>query len=188
MYLQYIVTTESLDRLESIVEECSVRLPIDIQQRDEIKIKEIEPFMKDIVKKTVKYIQPAIPKFIKGRDAREELTDEMIKSLPTMGVVYKGMPGDRDLTIMAEATFIYRKYGGKEKIYVVSMDNNFKPNPIQVGSYLSGYMKYLGYDSTVRDELAQKFGFIGEEPYKLMETLKADIPDAKFPDFNQNIA
>ncbi len=189
MVLQHIVTNESLDRLEKIVEECSIRLPVDIIKRDEIKSKEIEPFMKENVKGTFRYLQPSIPSFYKGKDARAELTDIMIQSLPVKGVIYKGMPGDRDLTIMAEATSIYRRYEGKEEVYIASMDNNFKPNPVQVGSYLSGYTKYLKHedgkivlDSTIRDKLADKFGFIGEEPDKLMEILKTKFPNAIIPD------
>jgi len=182
MVIQYIITNESLDRLEKIVEECSIRIPIDTKKRDEIKVNEVEPFLKELVKNTVRYIQPPIPGFIKGKDSRAELTDIMLRSLPITGIVYKGMPGDRDLTLMAEATFVYRRYDGKEKIYIASMDNNFKPNPRQIGSFLSGYMSYSGVDSTVRDKLAEKFGFIGEEPYELMNKLKAELPSAKFPE------
>jgi hypothetical protein len=136
--------------------------------------------MTELVKGTVRYIQPHIPNFIRGKEARGELTDKMIESLPKQGIVYKGMPGDRDLTVMAEATFIYRRYDGKEKIYVASMDNNFIPNPIQIGSFLSGYMKHEGTDSTVRDELARKFGFIGDEPFALMGILRKEFPTAIF--------
>lgn len=176
MILQDVITNDCLDRLEKIVEECSIRLPIDTNEREKIESKEIEPFMKEIVKTTVRYIQPHIPSFVKGVGLRGELTDKMVQSLPNKGVVYIGMPGPRDLKIMAEATMIYRRYNGKEEVYVVSVDNHFKPNRIQVGSYLSGHKKYLNeLDSTVRNKLAEKFGFIGEEPDKIMEILNAKI-------------
>ena len=91
------------------------------------------------------------------------------------------MPADRDLTIMAEATFIYRKNKSKEKVYVASIDYHFIPNKVQVGSYLSGYKKYLEneLDSTVRDKLAMQFGFIGEEPQKILEIAKQELASQK---------
>lgn len=48
---------------------------------------------------------------------------------------------------------------------------------MQVGSYLSGYKKYLEneLDSTVRDKLTMQFGFIGDEPMKILETAKREI-------------
>lgn len=177
MTMQHIVSNYCLDRLDRFVEECSSRLPVNIKERDKIKNEEIEPFLKELVMTTVRYVQPHIPSFVKSREIREELTDVIVKSLPSKGIVYKGMPADRDLTIMAEAAFIYRKYKNKEKIYVASIDNHFIPNKVQVGSYLSGYKKYLEneLDSTVRDKLTMQFGFIGDEPMKNLETAKREI-------------
>lgn len=173
MALQHIVTNECLDRMETIVEETSIRLPIDLEVRQKIIDTELEPFFLEIVKKTVRYIQPSIPRFIKG-PFRDELSDIIIEALPSKGIIYKGLPDPRDYVIMAEATMIYRKYGGKEEIYVASKDNHFKPNPVQVGSYLSSKSKYLPeLDSTVRDKVAEKFGFVGEDPRKLIEIIKA---------------
>lgn len=175
--MQHIVSNYCLDRLDRFVEECSSRLPVNIKERDKIKNEEIEPFLKELVMTTVRYVQPHIPSFVKSREIREELTDVIVKSLPSKGIVYKGMPADRDLTIMAEAAFIHRKYKNKEKIYVASIDNHFIPNKVQVGSYLSGYKKYLEneLDSTVRDKLTMQFGFIGDEPMKILETAKREI-------------
>lgn len=174
MTFQHIITNHCLDRLEKFVEECSTRLPINTRERDKIKTEELEPFLKGIVKTTVRYIQPKIPSFVKGKEFRGELTDIMVKSLPAKGIIYKGMPADRDLTIMAEAALICRKYG--EKVYLASVDNHFKPNPVQVGSYLSGHMKYLDeLDSTVRDKLAEKFGFIGDDPLMILELVEEEI-------------
>lgn len=176
MILQDVITNDCLDRLEKIVEECSIRLPINTKERDRINVEEIEPFVKKIVTTTVRYIQPRIPRFIKGVDLRSELTDKMVQSLPDKGIIYKGMPSPRDLRIMAEATMIYRRYEGKEKVYLASMDNHFKPNRVQVGSFLSGYKKFLNeLDSTVRDKLAEKFGFIGDEPDKIMDIVNANL-------------
>jgi len=168
MTLQHIISNHCLDRLEIFVEECSTRLPIDTKKRDKIKTEEIEPFLKEIVKNTVRYIQPKIPSFVRG-EFRGELTDMMVRSLPSKGIVYKGMPANRDLTIMSEATLLYRKYEGKEKVYVASVDSHFIPNRVQIGSYLSPHMKFLDeVDSTVRDKLAEKFGFIGDDPLKIL--------------------
>ena len=77
---------------------------------------------------------------------------------------------------MAEATIIHRMFQGEEKIYVVSVDNHFKPNPVQIGSILDPSMWYTGeLDSTVRDKLAEKFGFIGEDPQKISEILQKEL-------------
>jgi len=180
MTLQDIITNHCLDRLEDIVEECSTRLPIKIKERDKIKTHEIEPFLKELVKNTVRYIQPRIPSFVRGKGFRGELTDLMVESLPAKGIIYKGIPADRDLTIMSEATFIHRKYKGKEKVYLASKDNHFIPNRVQIGSYLSGYMKKLDeLDSTVRNKLAKKFGFIGDEPSKILEFAEKEIKTKK---------
>jgi len=176
MVLQHIVLNEALDRLDYYVEECSTRVPIKRNERDFVKDKEIIPFLEKISKNTLRYIQPNIPKFVKDKSLRDELTQLIVESLPTRGVVYKGMPSDKDLVIMAEATIIYRMFQGKEKIYVASLDNHFKPNPVQVGSILDPSMWYTGeLDSTVRDELAKKFGFIGEDPQKILENLKKEL-------------
>ena len=178
MVLQHIVLNEALDRMDYFVEECSTRLPIRRAERDSVKKNEIEPFLQEISKKTLRYIQPRIPKFIKERSFRNELVKRMVQSLPSQGVIYKGMPSDRDLTIMAEATLLYRRFQGNEKIYVASVDNHFKPNPVQIGSYHDPSMWYTGeLDSTVRDKLAEKFGFIGEDPLKILEFIKKEITE-----------
>ena len=81
---------------------------------------------------------------------------------------------------MAEATLIYRKFEGKEKVYVASSDNHFKPNPVQIGSFNSPSMHYTGeLDSTVRDTMAKKFGFIGEEPFKMLAILEEELKTAE---------
>ena len=170
MAVQHIVTNACLDRLEAIVEEISIRLPIDLAERDRIVAQELEPFFLEIVPYTVRYIQPSIPRFIKG-DFRDELTDIMVEALPSKGTIYKGIPDPRDYVIMAEATMIYRKYGGKEQIYVASKDNHFKPNPVQIGSYLGKPKFLMQLDATVRDKVAEKFGFIGEDPRQLVEII-----------------
>jgi len=176
MTLQHIITNHCFDRLENLVEECSTRLPVDIVQRDKIKTEELEPFLEETVKRTVRYIQPRIPRFVKGKRFRSELKRKMAKSLPAKGIIYKGMPADRDLTIMAEATLFYRRYKGKERVYVASMDNHFKPNRVQVGSFLSGSEQYLDeFDCAVRDMLAERFGFIGEVPLKILEIVEFEI-------------
>jgi len=177
MAMQHIVSNHCLDRFDKFVEECSGRLPVDTKERDRIKKEEIEPFLRELVTTTVRYIQPRIPSFVHSKNVREEVTDVIVKYLPSRGVVYKGMPADRDLTIMSDATYIYRKYRSKEKVYVASIDYHFIPNRVQIGSYLSGYMKYLEneLDSTIRDELAMKFGFIGEEPTKVLEVVKKEL-------------
>jgi hypothetical protein len=173
MTLQHVISNDCFDRLETLIEECSTRLPVNIAERDKIQENEIEPFLKELVTYTVRYVQPHLPNFIKGQDAREELTDAIVKFLPAKGMVYKGMPADRDLRIMSEATMFYRKYKGEEEIFVASTDNHFIPNKVQVGSYLSGYKKYLDeLDSTVRDKLAKKFGFIGEDPLKIADIIR----------------
>lgn len=175
MVLQHIVTNEALDRLDYYVEECSTRLPINTRERERIKKNEIEPFLDQITKNTLRYIQPSIPSFIKPKSLRDELTRKMVESLPSKGVIYKGMPGDRDLDIMAEATMIYRMFQGREKIYVSSVDNHFKPNPVQIGSYLDPSMRFTGeLDSTIRDKLAEKFGFIGDDPLRIFELIKGE--------------
>jgi len=173
MVLQHLVANTSLDTLEYYVEECSTRLPINTKQRNTVKQNEIEPFMIRVTAGTLRYIQPEIPGLVKDPELRDELTRIIVKSLPSKGTIYKGMPGDKDLTIMAEATMIYRKFHAQETIYVASVDNHFKPNPVQIGSYLSPSVTYTGeLDSTVRDELANKFGFIGEDPKEIIKLME----------------
>ena len=175
MVLQHIITNDSFDKLDYYIEECSIRLPIKTKDRNRIKHNEIEPFMIKITRNTLRYIQSIIPRFITGKSLRAELAIKMAASLPSKGVIYKGMPGNHDLIIMAQATLIYRRFQGKELVYVASVDNHFKPNPVQVGSYLSPSMAYTGeLDSTIRDKLADKFGFIGEDPQKLLEIVKKE--------------
>ena len=180
MVLQHLVLNEALDRMDYFVEECSIRLPIKRAERDSVKKNEIEPFLQEISKTTSRYIKPRIPKFIRSKSFRAELVRRMVKSLPSKGAIYKGMPSDRDLTIMAEATLLYRKFQGKEKIYVASVDNHFKPNPVQIGSHLDPSMWYTGdLDSTVRDKLSEKFGFIGDDPRRILEVIKKEFEAKK---------
>jgi hypothetical protein len=175
MVIQHLVMNTSLDRLEYYVEECSVRLPINTKERNTVKHDEIEPFMKRITAGTLRYIQPEIPGIIKDQSLRDELTRIIVDSLPSKGTIYKGMPGDKDLTIMAEAAMIFRKLHEQETVYVASVDNHFKPNPVQVGSYLSQSMRFTGeLDSTIRDELANKFGFIGEDPSEIINLMEKE--------------
>lgn len=175
MVLQHLVMNNSLDRLEYYVEECSVRLPINTRERDKVKSEEIEPYLKEITAHTLRYIKPEIPGFIKDSGLRDELTKIMVKSLPSKGTIYKGMPGDKDLTIMAEAALIYKKFGGKETIYVASVDNHFKPNPVQVGSILSPSVMYTGeLDTTIRDKLSNMFSFIGEDPQEIVKIMEKE--------------
>jgi hypothetical protein len=174
MVLQHEVFNAALDRLDYYVEECSTRFPIDRKERDQIKKNEIEPFLAELSRRTLRYIQPSIPKFI-AKPLRDELTAKIVESLPSKGIVYKGMPGDRDLTIMAEATLIYRKFNRKETVYVASKDNHFKPNPVQVGSYYDEASHYSGdVDGTVRNMLAARFGFIGEDPRIILTQLRKE--------------
>jgi hypothetical protein len=175
MVLQHIILNDSLDRLDYYIEECSIRLPINTSERDRIMKEEIEPFMKELVKNTVRYLQPPrIPfKAVRNRTIRDEVRKVMYESLPSKGIIYKGMPGNRDLIIMAEATLIKRTKAQNEPLYVASVDKHFKPNPVQIGSYLSPEVTYTGeLDSTVRDQLHKKFGFFGEEPNKILELFK----------------
>ena len=175
MILQHLVLNNSLDRLDYYVEECSIRLPIDTTKRNEIRDKEIEPFLKELVKQTIRYIQPRrVPgRVVRDWDLREEVKEIMYNSLPEKGVFYKGMPGERDLTIMAEATLLTREDPDLNIIYVASCDNHFKPNPVQIGSYLSERVKYTGeLDSTVRDALFERFLFFCDDPLKIINRLK----------------
>jgi hypothetical protein len=171
MVLQHLILNDALDRLDYYVEECSIRFPINRHERDSLITNEIEPFLRDVSKNTLRYIQPSIPSFI-DKPLRDELTEKIIQSLPSKGVIYKGMPGDKDLRIMAEATMIYRKFNRKEAVYVASLDNHFKPNPVQIFSWNDSSMHFTGeLDSAVRDRIAEKFGFIGEDPDRILPIL-----------------
>lgn len=173
--LQHLVLNSALDKLDYYIEECSVRTSINRDKRDSLKTNEIEPFLVETVKGTMRFIQPIIPRFI-GKSLRNELTTAIVQSLPSKGVVYKGMPEEKDLTIMAEATLIYRKFLGKMKVYVASVDNHFKPNPVRV-AYFQRQMRYTGdIDSTVRDKIANKFGFMGEDPKQILYLVMQEIP------------
>jgi hypothetical protein len=77
---------------------------------------------------------------------------------------------------MAEATLIFRKYEGKTKVYIASLDNHFKPNPVLV-TYVDGSKRFLGkIDSTIRDSLASQFGFIGEDPKQVLYLVTQETP------------
>lgn len=175
MTFQDIVVTESLDRLEKNIVECSVRPSINIRERERIKRDKIKPFFEEIVPNTVRYKQPHIPKSVVREDRiRMEIMEEMLKSLPKHGTVYKSMPGDRDFTIMAEATFLVRKY--KERVLVASLDNHFIPNPVQIYSRELSISRYSGEkDATVRDEVEKEFGFCGDDPIKILEEAMKQI-------------
>jgi len=177
MVLQHLILNDSLDKLDYYVEECSIRLPIDKSTRDEIRDSDIKPYLKEIVKITLRFLHPQISrKVVRGKDLRIELVKKIIDSLPDKGIIYKGMPEERDMTIMAEATLLKRKYESEEPFYVASLDNHFKPNPIQVFSYLSSDMMFTGeLDSTIRDLLHEKFGFIGEDPQEITLILQKSI-------------
>ena len=173
MVLQHLILNDSLDKLDYYVEECSIRLPIDISTRNEIRDNEIEPYLKEIVKNTLRFLHPQISRVVRGRSFRIELIKKMIASLPEKGIVYKGMPEERDITIMAEATLLKRNYEDEEPFYVASLDKHFKPNSIQVFSYRSRDMMFTGeLDPTIRDKLHEKFGFIGEDPQEINRILQ----------------
>jgi len=174
MSLQDIIWNDCLDNMELILEETSTRPPLSRDDRDWITQRELKPFFRKVVATTVRYVQPSIPPVVKDLSLRNELTDIMIKTTPAHGVIYKGFPEPRDLAIMAEATMIFRRYRRKERVYIASRDNHFKPNPVQVGSYLTGRLKYSGQmDSTIRDDAAKRFGFIGEHPAEIIKVLNA---------------
>jgi hypothetical protein len=176
MVLQHIVYNSALDKLDYYVEECSVRTRIDRKERELVIKNELEPFLVNAIVGTNRFIRPILPRFI-GKSLRNELITTIVQSLPTKGIIYKGMPEEKDLRIMAEATMVYRKYGCKEKVYVASVDNHFKPNPVLV-AYYQKPPKFIGqFDSTVRDKLAGKFGFIGEDPKQLLYLLTKEIQD-----------
>jgi len=176
MVLQHLILNDSLDKLDYYVEECSIRLPINISKRDEVRDTKIEPFLKELVKNTLRFIHPQISRVVRGKEFREELIRNVVKALPEKGIIYKGMPEERDLTIMAEATILKMQQKDEEPFYVASFDNHFKPNPIQIYSYLSPDMMFLDeFDATIRDRLREEFGFIGENPSIITELLNESI-------------
>ena len=76
---------------------------------------------------------------------------------------------------MAEATLFFRKFDGKTKVYIASLDNHFKPNPVRI-AYVGGSKRYTGkFDSTIRDLLASQFGFIGEDPRQLLYLVTQEL-------------
>jgi hypothetical protein len=172
MVLQHLILNDSLDKLDYYVEECSTRLPINTTIRNKIRDSEIEPYLKSIIINTIRFIHPQISRVVKGKDFRIELIQKMVTALPEKGTIYKGMPEERDMTIMAEATLLKRKYANDGELYVASLDNHFKPNPIQVYSYLSPDMMFMGLDSKIRDLLRDKFGFIGEDPQQITQIIQ----------------
>jgi len=174
MVLQHMVLNDALDRLDYYVEECSVRTTIDRKARELIATQEITPYLNQIIVGTSRYVQPLVPKFI-GRSLRNELIRKIANSLPRKAVLYKGMPEEKDIVIMAEATLIVRKYDGKAKVYVASLDNHFKPNPVLI-AYVGGAKQYAGrMDSTIRDLVASKFGFIGEDPRQVLYLVTQEL-------------
>jgi hypothetical protein len=179
MVLQHIVLNDALDKLDYYVEECSTRNAVNRKIREVVKVQEIEPFLKKIIVNTSRYIQPFVPKIL-GRGLQNQLITRIAHSLPRKAVIYKGMPEEKDLDIMAEATLLYRKYDSKLKVYVASLDNHFKPNPVLV-AYVGGSKRYMGkLDSTIRDLIASEFGFIGEDPKQVLylvtqELMKTDL-------------
>lgn len=172
--LQHLVLNDALDRLDYYVEECSVRPPINRKARELVKTQEIEPHIRKIIVNTSRYIQPLVPSFI-GRSLRNELITKIAKSLPRKAVIYKGMPEPKDLVIMAEATLIFRNYDGRVKVYVASLDNHFKPNPVHI-AYVGGSKRFAGtIDSTIRDSIASQFGFIGEDPKQILYLVTQEL-------------
>jgi hypothetical protein len=174
MVLQHLVLNDALDRLDYYVEECSVRTTIDRKARELIETQEIEPYLRKIIVNTSRYVQPLVPQFI-ARSLRNQLITKIAQSLPRKAVIYKGMPEGKDTVIMAEATLIFRKYDGKAKVYIASLDNHFKPNPVLI-AYVGGSKRYAGrMDSTIRDSLASKFGFIGEDPRQVLYLVTQEL-------------
>ncbi len=178
MILQDIIVNASMDRLENIIEEYSTRLPIDISKRDEIKSGEIVPFFDELIPKTRPFFSaPFIPRSIKGSmSGKEDILRSMMDSLPKDGIIYKGYPENKDLTLMAEATYMCRNHRkNDELVYIASLDNNFKPNPKFIGSPKWPFRELTGIDSTVRDMLQEKFGFRGEHPTQLLENISTSV-------------
>jgi hypothetical protein len=181
MKLQDAVTQASTDRLEKIVEEISSRKPIDMTERESIK-KELYAFFRENVPKTFKYVKPTMPSKLPGpisskREILDAMAHELLNSLPVKGIIYRGFPEPKDITLMAEATYLYRSSQTKEKVYIASLDNHFKPNPIQVTHDLTDRLVFSGkVDSTIRDMLEEKFGFRGDFPGEIIKELtKKDI-------------
>jgi hypothetical protein len=170
--LQRIIHNASLIRLERYIEECSIRLPIDIKLRDSLKCNTITPFVKRITATTVRYLKPSIPFLVKNRSDRMEIARNIVNGMTGSYNIYPGMPGSRDLTIMAEAHMIALRFQLKEMIYVVSNDKHFIPNPVIIESYLSPYHQSTGkLDSTVRDAICKQFGFVGEHPREIIKLI-----------------
>jgi hypothetical protein len=174
MVLQHLVFNDALDRLDYYVEECSTRTTINRKIREVIKAQEIEPYLKKITVNTSRYIQPYVPRLL-GRGLRNQLITKIAQSIPRKAVIYKGIPEEKDLVIMAEATLVFRKYDGKLKVYVASLDNHFKPNPVLI-AYVGGSKRYTGkLDSTIRDSLASQFGFIGEDHRQVLYLVTQEL-------------
>ncbi len=177
MNLQDILANASMDRMENIIEEYSSRLPISLSERDSIKEKEIIPFFDELIPKTQPYFPaPYVPNSIKGsKSGLEDILNVMVDSQPN-GIIYKGYPETKDLIIMSEAVQIYRTHcKDGDIVYVASLDNHFKPNPVFVGKPSCKLRKSIGMkrvDSTVRDMLNKHFGFKGEHPIQILEDFK----------------
>jgi hypothetical protein len=175
MVLQHLVENDALDRFDYYVEECSVKPAISRTRRELVKTKEIEPYVRQLIANTSRYIQPRMPRSrFMSISLKNELIRKIAKSLPRKATIYKGMPEEKDLIIMAEATLIFRKFEGKTQVYIASLDNHFKPNPVLV-LYIGGSKEFMGWDSTVRDKLAQEFGFIGEEPKQMLYLVTQEL-------------
>lgn len=176
MDIQHNIHYDSLDRLEHYVEECSTKFEISRIRVNLLAKKEIMPYLKEITLDTVRYVyEPWVTRLIRDRSFRKELKRIIAESVPEKekGVIYPGMPRSIEIVIMAEATMLYREYEGEVRVYIASCDNHFKPNPVRIGSHFSTHMQFTDeLDSTIRDKLADKFGFIGEDPEKILLLLK----------------
>jgi hypothetical protein len=173
MALQDIIWNDCRDYMETRIEEMAERAIIRRSQSDWIVSSQLRPFFRRIVPSTLRYVQPRIPPLVKDPTLRNDLADIMFETIPATGKIYKGFPEESDLVIMAEATFINRKFRYKEKVYVVSLDAHFIPNLVQVGSFLTGRVKLSRkLDPTVRDDVARRFGFTGEHPNIMVDVLK----------------
>jgi len=177
MVFQYIICNDSLDVLDYYLEECSIRKRYTKLKMRLLRRVEIIPYLKAIVSDTKRYRpEPRLTRVIKSRSLRRLLKRRMSEGLPKKGgIIYPGMPTFIKIIIMTEATMLYRELKGAEEVYIASCDNHFKPNLVQIGSYLSPQMFFTGeLDSTIRDKLASKFGFIGEDPDLILPLLKAE--------------
>lgn len=175
MVLQHLVLNDAYDKIDYYVEECSVNPKVSGDKLELMKRNEVEPFLTEIVKLTNRYLRPpVIPRFVKG-SARYELTRTMMQSLPSSGIIYKGMPGEKDLIIMSEAALIYRRFRGKMDVYIASVDYHFIPNPVRI-AFSRKKMYYTGkYDSGVRDKLTEKFGFKSDDPKQVLYRVTQEI-------------